>query len=291
MQPTRQDEACAALDRHARDWGADILHLHLPSQAAPLAPDLRVVAVTHSCQPTWWQSAGDGPIPDPWLPLLERTRAGLARADRVLAPTRAHADAVQDVYGPLPRLTIVPNAAPAPATAAPARHLVALAAGRWWDAGKNGRTLDEAAALTSVPILMAGPMQGPEGSHLALRHAQPLGDLAHAALRARMAEAALFVSPSLYEPFGLAVLEAAMHGCALVLADIPSLRELWNGAALYAEPRDPAAFARAIDQLAADSDQRTRLGAAARRRAARFGLARQRDDVIAAYDLVLAGAA
>ncbi len=31
--------------------------------------------------------------------------------------------------------------------------------------------------------------------------------------------------PARYEPFGLSVLEAALSGCALVLGDIPSLRE------------------------------------------------------------------
>ena len=38
---------------------------------------------------------------------------------------------------------------------------------------------------------------------------------------------------ALYEPFGLAVLEAAQAGCALVLSDIPTFRELWDGAALF----------------------------------------------------------
>ena len=43
----------------------------------------------------------------------------------------------------------------------------------------------------------------------------------------------IFVSVSRYEPFGLAVLEAAHAGCALVLSDIPTFRELWQGAASF----------------------------------------------------------
>ena len=34
--------------------------------------------------------------------------------------------------------------------------------------------------------------------------------------------------PARYEPFGLSILEAALSGCALVLGDLPSLRELWD---------------------------------------------------------------
>ena len=55
-----------------------------------------------------------------------------------------------------------------------------------------------------------------------------------------MARAAIFVSSSVYEPFGLAVLEAAGSGAALVLSDIPTFRELWDEAALFAPPGDAA---------------------------------------------------
>jgi glycosyltransferase involved in cell wall biosynthesis len=292
MDLSRQDEASAALDHHAREWQADLLHLHLPSQAAGIKPGRRIIAVAHSCQPTWWAAAGEGPIPDAWLPLLQRTRTGLARADRVLTPTRAHADTLEEIYGPQRRLSVIPNAAaPPPPGPPPIKQLTALAAGRWWDSGKNGRVLDQAAPLTQVPIDMAGPLQGPEGSTLRLHHARPVGDLPNQTLRDRMAAAAIFVSPSLYEPFGLAVLEAALHGCALVLSDTPTFRELWGSTALYAEPRDPTAFARAIDRLAADPDHRARLGHAARQRAGRYTPSRQRADIIAAYNLVLARAA
>ena len=50
-------------------------------------------------------------------------------------------------------------------------------------------------------------------------------------------EAAIFARPARYEPFGLAILEAAQAGCALVLGDIPSLRELWADAALLRRRR------------------------------------------------------
>ncbi len=74
----------------------------------------------------------------------------------------------------------------------------------------------------------------------------------------------MFASPSRYEPFGLAVLEAAQAGQALVLADIPTFRELWDGAALFASDDGfAAALRRALDDPA-------RLAAAARKRAGRY---------------------
>jgi glycogen(starch) synthase len=51
--------------------------------------------------------------------------------------------------------------------------------------------------------------------------------------------------PARYEPFGLSVLEAALSGCALVLGDIASLREVWGGAACYVRPGDSRAAPRA----------------------------------------------
>jgi glycosyltransferase involved in cell wall biosynthesis len=50
--------------------------------------------------------------------------------------------------------------------------------------------------------------------------------------------AEVYAFPARYEPFGLSVLEAAMAGCALVLGDIPSLRENWTGCARFVPPDD-----------------------------------------------------
>src|SRR3954454_22732288 len=85
-----------------------------------------------------------------------------------------------------------------------------------------------------------------------------------------MGRAAVFAHPARYEPFGLAVLEAALARCALVLGDIASLRELWDGAAVFVAPGDAAALAAACERLAADAGERGRRAAPARRRAARY---------------------
>ena len=91
------------------------------------------------------------------------------------------------------------------------------------------------------------------------------------------------MSPSLYEPFGLAVLEAALAGCALVLADIPVFRELWDGAAVFFDPRDAAGLASAVNAVAGDAPVRQGLADRARERAGRFTPARQAGALLAAY--------
>jgi glycosyltransferase involved in cell wall biosynthesis len=103
-----------------------------------------------------------------------------------------------------------------------------------------------------------------------------------------MAQAAIFVAPSLYEPFGLAVLEAAARGCALALADIPSFRENWSDAALFFDPRDPGALAATLCRLSSDPGLTAVLGEAGRKRAALFTLDRQADAMVSAYGEALA---
>ncbi|MET4700662.1 glycosyltransferase involved in cell wall biosynthesis [Constrictibacter sp. MBR-5] len=276
----------AAAERH----GADLLHLNAPSQALGLPVGLPFVVVSHSCVHTWWQAVRSGAAPAEWGWRHDMTRAGFDAARLTLAPTASHARALVEAYGKIGGLKIVPNAA-APAAAAQPKEPFVFAAGRWWDEGKNGRVLDEAAGKTAWPIVMAGAVEGPLGQRFAATGARMLGPLDAAAVRAEMGRAAVFAAPSLYEPFGLAVLEAALSRAALVLADIPTFRELWGGAALFAAPRDPAAFARAIDALASDESLRRDLGARARTRAASFTIERQTTLLMEAYAGAMAGAA
>jgi glycosyltransferase involved in cell wall biosynthesis len=83
------------------------------------------------------------------------------------------------------------------------------------------------------------------------------------------------------------VLEAASAGAALVLSDIPTFRDLWDGAALFVDPRDPSDVARAVNGLIADRTLRRRLGQDALRRATLYTLERQVDGLIEAYERAL----
>ena len=110
-----------------------------------------------------------------------------------------------------------------------------------------------------------------------------LGELSGGACAARMARAQLFVSPAIYEPFGLSVLEAARLGPALVLADIATFRELWSGAAVFFPPHDSASLAAAINRLIDDTALRRTLAANARERAARYSLDAQARATVQAW--------
>jgi glycogen synthase len=117
------------------------------------------------------------------------------------------------------------------------------------------------------PVVVAGSDRDVSGRRHSLDGVQQLGHLAPAALHEWYARAAVFVQPSLYEPFGLAPLEAARAGAALVLADIPSLREVWGDTALYVAPRDSSGLAAAVNTLAEQPAFLAERSAAARRRA------------------------
>jgi glycosyltransferase involved in cell wall biosynthesis len=80
----------------------------------------------------------------------------------------------------------------------------------------------------------------------------------------------VFASLAVYEPFGLAVLEAALAGCALVLSDTATFRELWHDAALFVPAGDASAVRDAVNRLIADGDLRLRLSARAQARAAAY---------------------
>jgi glycosyltransferase involved in cell wall biosynthesis len=142
--------------------------------------------------------------------------------------------------------------------------------------------------LSHWPVRLAGALHGPNASSAALRHAEMLGPLSPSAMHEQMSRAAIFFSPALYEPFGLAVLEAASHGCALVLADIPTFRELWMDAALFVAAKDATGFTAAINRLAANPTEREVLGQRAAARAADFTPTRQMEGVRRVYAMALA---
>src|SRR5205085_8005383 len=85
------------------------------------------------------------------------------------------------------------------------------------------------------------------------------------------------------EPFGLSALEAARAGCALVLGDIPSQREVWQDAALFVPPDDPDALAATVQSLVDDPTRRAMMAARARRRAASFTAYRMARSYFALY--------
>jgi len=96
------------------------------------------------------------------------------------------------------------------------------------------------------------------------------GFVSDAQLRALYAGASLFVHPSLYEGFGLTILEAMACGCPVVTSNRSSLPEVAGDAALLVDPDRPAAIASAMSQVCLDTSAATDLRARGERHAARF---------------------
>lgn len=257
------------LCRLAQEEEADLLHLNLPSQAAGMDTELPVLVVSHSCVVSWWHTMREEPFPKEWEWIKHRNAEGLARADAVIAPSGSHARAIGQCYGEQPRLSVVHNAISAFLQGMDKEPFV-FAAARWWDEGKNARVLDEAAAVAPWPVVMAGSTNSPNGHMVPISNAVHLGEISHAEVLAQLRRASVVVSPSLYEPFGLSVLEGARAGAALVLSDIRTYRELWSDAAIFFDPRDPEALVRALERVTSDAAMSAEMGARALARSRRF---------------------
>lgn len=263
--------AAGEIVRLARSEAVDLVHCNMPTLAAERFP-VPLVAVTHGCVATWWQAAKQEPLDEAFSWHREMMRQGLCTADAVVAPSASYAATVRSTYGLAAKPLTVHNgraSLPSAASSEPPAN-AALAVGRWWDPVKNAAALDRAAAKLDLPFFAAGKLEGPHGECVSFQHMQALGQLGDAALAEMLALRPIFVSAATFEPFGLAVLEAAQAGCALVLSDIGTFRELWSDAAIFVDPADPDAIAQAVRSLVADPDRRRKLGEAAALRAADF---------------------
>jgi glycosyltransferase involved in cell wall biosynthesis len=101
-----------------------------------------------------------------------------------------------------------------------------------------------------------------------VRRMGPLDD--DAALAALYASALAVVAPSWLEGFGLPPVEAAAFGTPSVVSDLPVFAETLGNGALRVVPGDVEGLAAALVRIGADDELRTRLGAAAKRAAARY---------------------
>jgi glycosyltransferase involved in cell wall biosynthesis len=97
-----------------------------------------------------------------------------------------------------------------------------------------------------------------------------LGDLSDQEVRCVYSMSKLFVFPSLYEGFGIPILEAMASGCPMALSDIPVFREITENRGIYFSPTDAMAMALAMEDALTSSSERTRLVEYGRARVAAF---------------------
>jgi glycosyltransferase involved in cell wall biosynthesis len=282
--------AAAELAAIARREKVDVIHLNSPALAGGQSWPVPVVGVAHGCLATWWDTArARQPLDPAFAWHREMMAQGLRACDRTVAPSASFAQALQRVLALPSAPLVVHNGRTLPQEVQSAAFTQsALTAGRLWDEVKNVRTLDAAAALLSYPFEAAGEMAAPHGETATVNHLQPLGRLDSSALAKRLALRPVFVSAATFEPFGLSILEAAGAGCALILSDIPTFRELWDGVAIFVEAHDASGFAKAIEVSLGSPEQREAFGDAARMRALQYTSERMASGMAAQYRELLA---
>ncbi len=137
-----------------------------------------------------------------------------------------------------------------------------IAGGQTWSRGEAHRTIDE----------------------LQLReHVVLLGHVEHEQLPALYAGARCFVFPSLWEGFGLPLVEAMRCGCPTIASNVSCLPEVAGGASLLVDPKDEEAIAQAMVELVEDESLRRELIARGLARGAQFTWERCARETLAAY--------
>jgi glycosyltransferase involved in cell wall biosynthesis len=252
-----------------RELRPDIVHLNSFAHGA-LDWETPTVVVAHSCVLSWRNAVRCSPAPQSWEEYRNRVRAGLRHANTTVAVSRFLASELECHYGPLGSVATIYNARRASEYKPLGKLPYVLSCGRVWDEAKNIRALDHAAQFLRWPVFVAGEERHPEGGANALKNVTTIGQLASEDLRTWYGRAGIYALPALYEPFGLSALEAALSGCALVLGDCPSLREIWKDAAIFVSPGDSEELASAIDSLSGNEAHREEFAHRARTRAASF---------------------
>ena len=250
-----------------------------PFYVRPVAAAMPVVLTLHDALHLCRESGSPA-----WLRLRFALALRYARgADALLTVSEfARHDLVVRAGVPQAKLHVVPNGVPPRFVGEPVRpngvpdrpFALVVGANR---PHKNLRTLARAwrqmGEQRPLELVAAGPIDKRFAS-LASMAGGPgvyeLGTVSAAELEWLYTHAVLLVFPSLYEGFGLPLIEAADRGLPVLASDIPSLRETGALAVRYVPPGDPAAWAAAVRELAGDPAARERMSAAGRERAREF---------------------
>jgi glycogen synthase len=263
----------------------DLVHLNGYVHGA-LPWDRPTLVAAHSCVCSWWSAVHRVEAPAAYDRYRRAVAAGLEAASAVVAPSRAMLRALSAHYGPIEGL-VVPNGRDGADFADGPKQALVFSAGRLWDEAKNLSLLAAVAGDVPWSVTAAGDICHPDGRPWRAGAVRCLGRLSAPEVREWMARASIYALPARYEPFGLSILEAALSHCALVLGDIPSLREGWDGAAVFVAPNDPDALLAALRDLIDDEPRRAELQRRAWARAQEFTVDRMALGYLRVYETLL----
>lgn len=267
-----------AMLRVALSRGADVVHAHaygyFPSVVGSAQRLLRRSAfvVTPHADPglgRWPKRAFDRV-----MPILT-----LRRASRVIALTRREASYLSSLGIGEERIRVIPNGVNLAEFGEPSARpesrssITILYVGRLYAAQKGLESLVRAVALLprsiSVQVRFAGEDWGGAGlirslaARLGVRdRIVLLGKLDRPSLLGEYARADVFVLPSLFEPFGIVLLEAMAAGLPIVATRVGGIPEIVSEgrSGLLVEPGEPAQLAEGIQRLCQDERLRRSMG-------------------------------
>jgi glycogen synthase len=246
----------------------DLVHLNGYVHGA-LNWEAPVCLVGHSCVISWWNAVHHEPTPQSWSKYRLAVQKGIQHCDFLVAPSLSMLKMLERWYGQAPASSVIYNGRSSQRFRPERKEPIVFSAGRVWDAAKNMGALIRCAGDLPWQFVMAG--EG--GSEIALpSNFRALGKVPSNQIAKEMARASIYCLPARYEPFGLSVLEAALAGCALILSDIDSFRELWSGAALFVPPDDDRRLKQVLNDLITDDRLRENLARAAWERAQKYSL-------------------
>jgi glycosyltransferase involved in cell wall biosynthesis len=248
---------------------------------------------------TWWKAVhGRDPKDTAWLRWYRQTLAqGLAEATAVVAPSEWMLNSVRSLSsGGGRELVIHHGRNPIFFNPYVTKEDMVLAIGRLLDPAKQVNLLTQ--KLYPVPVCIAGE-DACEQKNLPLRADVRFSDgnvgvalkgpQSESQLRLLYSRASMYAGTSRYEPSGISILGAALSRCALVLNDIPALREMWGQAAIYFRTNDAASLAEVVDALNSDADMRRNYANRAFQRAREcYNAHRMTDNYIQLYRSVVA---
>jgi glycosyltransferase involved in cell wall biosynthesis len=270
----------------ARQFQPDILHSNQFCFGA-MSLNIPKIVTAHSDVLSWGHACRSrGLESSRWLTQYRTLVSnGLSSCDLITAPTRWMAGALARHYQDLRPMYVISNGRSVTPPPSHLRTVQAVTVGRLWDEAKNIGMLRS--VNSPIPVYVAGERQ--HGNSLAPRqmgHSILLGPLSESALLSLFARSSIYITTSIYEPFGLAPLEAALCGCAVVANDIPSLREVWGDDALYFS--GPRSLSTVLHQLNRNPEELARARQRAYARANELTAHRMTDGYEAIYRKLLA---
>ena len=266
MQEGQQhfDDASAYLCSLIKETRPDVFHSnHLCYGALPVT--IPRVVVAHGDLVTWWKAVhGREPKDSAWLRWYKQIIArGISEASALVAPSEWMLNTIRSTYSGCVREMVIHHGRnPILFNPYVAKDNLVLAVGRLLDPAKQVNLLTR--QTHPVPVcIVADSDEAAEPVFRAPVRAEVKfsdgdvgvslkGPQSEAEIRLLYSRAALYAGTYRYDPSGMAVLEAALSRCTLILNDIPSLRELWGPAAVYFRTNESESLAEAVRILTAD---------------------------------------